>query len=361
MIKDTKFYDNIKVLNESEIFYKEYYIAKKDPKKLLEFLSKVDKQYMKEKDLWLPEIKYTSANYLTEYFVEDIRKNIEISKHNRYTPLFLHKHAFFEMVYVLSGSCENTVSGTPIHMKQGDICIIAPDVNHTMGVFDDESIVINIIIRRSTFRDIFEGIFTDDTVLSLFFNRILYSNTSNSYILFPVSKDSRVQEILDLLILEGVSHKKYYKTVMENLLRTIFCYMLREQDHLIMSNSLTTEHPEIMHILRYIQDNYKTIDLEGLADAFKYSPDYIGKLIKKYTGTTFIKILRDIRIKKACNMLLNTNLNVIEICYEVGYSSIEFFNRTFKKFCGMTPTEYRKKYSEYSNLPPEQRSIVFNA
>ena len=166
---------------------------------------------------------------------------------------------------------------------------------------------------------------------------------------------------LNLLILEGIGQEKYYKNVMENLLRTAFCLMLRNQEYLVVSNSLTTEHPEIMHILRYIQDNYRTIDLEELAKTFKYSPDYLGKLIKKNTGTTFIKILRDIRIKKACNMLLNTNLNVIEICYEVGYGSIEFFNRTFKKLCGMTPTEYRKKSAEMPNIPPEERGVTFNA
>ena len=117
---------------------------------------------------------------------------------------------------------------------------------------------------------------------------------------------------------------------------------------------------EILHILRYIQDNYKTVNLNDLSDKFKYSPDYMGKLIKKNTGTTFIKILRDIKFKKACNMLMNTNLNVIDICYEVGYESVEYFNRSFKKLCGMTPTEYRKQASNLKNIPPSQRSIELN-
>ena len=356
-----EFFESVKELNEEELFYKEYYrIKKESPEKLGEYLEMLDREMMQEKGLWLPEIRQTSASYFTEYFVEDIRKNVEISIHNRYTPLFLHKHAFFEMVYVYSGQCENTIDGNKIVMNKGDICIIAPDVNHTMGVFDDDSIVFNIIIRRSTFREIFEGIFTDDTALSLFFNRILYSNTTNSHLLFVSEDYESLHSCIKFLIWEGSKKEKYYKPAMENLLRTAFCLMLRRQECMVVSSSLTTEDPEILHILRYIQDNYKTVNLNDLSDKFKYSPDYMGKLIKKNTGTTFIKILRDIKFKKACNMLLNTNLNVIDICYEVGYESVEYFTRSFKKLCGMTPTEYRKQASNLKNIPPSQRSIELN-
>ena len=360
MLEMGEFFNKIKELNEEELFYKKYYTIKKDPEELEDYLKKLDLEYMQSKGFWIPELKYTSTSYFTEYFVEDIRKNVEISMHNRYTPLFLHKHAFFEMIYVYSGTCENTIEGNKIIMREGDICIMAPDVNHTMGVFNDDSIVFNIIIRRSTFREIFEGVFTDDTALSLFFNRILYANTTNSYILF-ISKDYEpLQQVIKFLIWEGSKKEKYYKPAMENLLRTAFCFMLRRQEAIVVSSSLTTEHPEILHILRYIQDNYKTVNLKELSETFKYSPDYLGKLIKQNTGTTFIKILRDIKFKKACNMLLNTNLNVIDICYEVGYESVEYFNRSFKKLCGMTPTEYRKQSSNLKNVPPSQRSIALH-
>jgi uncharacterized cupin superfamily protein len=124
-----EFFESVKELNEEELFYKEYYrIKKESPEKLGEYLEMLDREMMQEKGLWLPEIRQTSASYFTEYFVEDIRKNVEISIHNRYTPLFLHKHAFFEMVYVYSGQCENTIDGNKIVMNKGDICIIAPDV-----------------------------------------------------------------------------------------------------------------------------------------------------------------------------------------------------------------------------------------
>lgn len=344
-------------LNDEEIFYRNYFNAKKDPEKFDNYLKSIDVQAMYERNLWLPEFKETSAKYFTEYFVEDIRKNIEVSKHNRYTPLFKHKHAFFEMVYVASGKCENTVEGNMVTLNKGDICIISPDVNHTMGAFNDDSLVINIIIRKSTFKETFFELFTDDTILSLFFTRILFSNQANNYIIFPTVNNQPLQFIIEYLIFEGMSHDKYYKPAMENLLRTAFCLMLRKQNEIIISNDLSVGLQDIYEILRYIQNNYKTVTMQHLSEEFKYSPDYIGKLIKKNTGITFVKILQDIRFKKACNMLLNTNLHIIDICYEIGYDSVEFFNRTFKRLCGMTPTEYRRKSSEFAAIPPDRRRI----
>ena len=62
---------------------------------------------------------------------------------------------------------------------------------------------------------------------------------------------------------------------------------------------------------------------------------------KKVTGINFTDYVSRTRIENAKNLLLNPNLRVSEIAYEVGFQSLTHFNRVFKKVIGQSPTEYR--------------------
>jgi AraC-like DNA-binding protein len=64
-------------------------------------------------------------------------------------------------------------------------------------------------------------------------------------------------------------------------------------------------------------------------------------MFKKVTGINFTDYLSRVRIEKSKNLLLNPNLRVSEIAYEVGFQSLTHFNRVFKKILGQAPTEYR--------------------
>ena len=68
---------------------------------------------------------------------------------------------------------------------------------------------------------------------------------------------------------------------------------------------------------------------------------YFCKIFKKSTGTHFTDYLSRVRVEKARNLLLNPNLRISEIAYEVGFQSLTHFNRVFKKLLGQSPTEYR--------------------
>ncbi len=344
--------ESLRELNETELFYRSYYLAKQDPETLRRFLEELDKEELASKNIWLPDLKMAGSPFISEYFIPNMKSNVKITKHERYTPLFHHSHAFFEMLYILEGSCENTVEGHAISMKQHDICILAPDVDHTIGVFDDDTIVLNVIIRKSTFKETFFEVFTDDTILSLFFSRILYAKNADSYILFRTHGNEPLHAIMELLIMEGIQQEKYSAMAMENLIRAAFCVLLRNHDEAMLSDYSLKHSQESLNIVRYIQNNYQTVTLKSLAEKYNYSPAYIGTLIKKQTGTTFVQILRDVRMKKACALLLTTNLQINEICSLIGYDSVEFFNRTFKKIYQVTPGEYRRKAAELQNIEP---------
>jgi AraC-like DNA-binding protein len=83
--------------------------------------------------------------------------------------------------------------------------------------------------------------------------------------------------------------------------------------------------------------------LTTVARAVNTSPFYFCKMFKKATGLNFTDYVSRLRIEKAKNLLLNRNLRVSEIAYEVGFQSLTHFNRVFKKVLGVPPTRYRTR------------------
>ncbi len=100
----------------------------------------------------------------------------------------------------------------------------------------------------------------------------------------------------------------------------------------------------------YLEAHYsEEITLEHMAEQVNISPQYFSKLIKKNTGFNFIDWLSMLRVKKAKELLTNSNYTVKEVCFMVGYKDPNYFSRIFKKRIGLTPSEFVKNKSYINN------------
>jgi two-component system response regulator YesN len=96
---------------------------------------------------------------------------------------------------------------------------------------------------------------------------------------------------------------------------------------------------------KFIQGNYRdvTLSLKSIARHINMSACYFSVIFKKETGITYINYLTGIRVDKAKALLLNSNMKVYEIAYEVGYDNPTYFSTLFKKITGVSPFDYKKK------------------
>ena len=105
--------------------------------------------------------------------------------------------------------------------------------------------------------------------------------------------------------------------------------------------------------LEYIRNNLTTeMDLEFLAQRVSFSRIYFHKLFKASTGRTIHQYIEELRIKKAINLMISTDMTLSQVAYECGFSSQSYFCYAFKRNTGQTPRVYIKeiarKYSELS-------------
>lgn len=98
----------------------------------------------------------------------------------------------------------------------------------------------------------------------------------------------------------------------------------------------------IVPVIEYIDANYtEHLELETLSRVLNLNEYYFCRLFKRATGSTVTDYLNFVRICKA-EKLLKTDMSISEISYNVGFSSLSYFNRIFKKYKFCSPTEYRK-------------------
>ena len=103
-----------------------------------------------------------------------------------------------------------------------------------------------------------------------------------------------------------------------------------------------SEPSVITRAKEYIHEHQtEELSLGQVAKAVNTSTFYFCKMFKKVTGINFTDYLSQVRIENAKNLLLNPNLRVSEIAFEVGFQSLTHFNRVFKRILGRSPTQYR--------------------
>ncbi|MEO6914296.1 MAG: AraC family transcriptional regulator [Chitinophagaceae bacterium] len=96
-------------------------------------------------------------------------------------------------------------------------------------------------------------------------------------------------------------------------------------------------------VTEYIMRNFDSdITLPGAAAVSNMAVTTFCNFFKEHYRVTFVEYLNTVRTGYACKLLADQNKNVVEIAYESGYNNLANFNRQFKKFKHMTPTEYRR-------------------
>ena len=100
-------------------------------------------------------------------------------------------------------------------------------------------------------------------------------------------------------------------------------------------------------ISRYLQQHFtENLTLEAVAADMGHAPTYFSKLFKKLFGQTFISYLGELRLEKAKELLVTTDMNVKEIAFAAGFRDAAYFTSLFRRAAEMTPTEYRTRHKE---------------
>ena len=164
----------------------------------------------------------------------------------------------------------------------------------------------------------------------------------------PVIKTKESFPLLKQLFLYLLSlcqeHPNGYKHTLQAMVHAIISSIR----HLIPETVTTTsskEFPVIKDVINYLDKNYyKNITLDELAKKFYFSSYYLARKFKEETGYTINQYVINRRMGEAERMLLFEDLSIKEIAKRNGYTNLQHFYSTFKKYAGCTPVEFKNLY-----------------
>ena len=255
----------------------------------------------------------------------------------------LHMHDELEFLYIEAGEFSCTANDIVYKASQGDIVFINSRVPHITYAHTSNTFV--SLLQFSP-----ESLSNDSVMnISKYLSRFININKEHA-ILFKNgdSKNEELKTYLTNIFYEYRNKKLAYELYIKAQLCSIIAFLSRNDiltDSSIFFNEKTIS--KVMPALNYIDSHYtEQIQLDDLSKLLNLNQSYFCRLFKQATNSTFIEYLNFVRVCKAERMLSVSTDSIGDISLNLGFASISYFNKIFKRFKGCTPTEYRKsKYS----------------
>lgn len=262
----------------------------------------------------------------------------------------IHRHEYMQINYVSYGKGTHLINGHAFEIIKGDIFVIPPYIPHQILAVENFDIKIFEFEFNSEF--INQNIksmnniepFFDFAYLEPF---LVSENQVRSRLNLAGNVQTIVQNILGEVIFEYKNKEKGFDLIIKSLLLKLLVIVGREFSKEIKDkqcDSFFDKHREsMMKALNYVDDHYmEELSIEQISKIAMLSQSYFCYFFKNITSKTFTDYLNDLRISKVVNLLKETHMRVLDISYEVGFNNISHFNRLFKQYTGVSPTEFRK-------------------
>ncbi len=257
----------------------------------------------------------------------------------------LHYHPEWQLTLIRQGRGTLFVGDGINRFQEGDVFAIGSNVPHLLksdavyyepdspGVF-----AISLFFEENSFG---QGFFDIPEMQQI---RAFLDATSHGIRVFGETKMKLQALITDLVAQTGFQR-------FQNLLTTLHLFSEYEEAEFLSNSSFTeaqreTDGERLNNVLQFSLNNYqKHIMLEEAAAVANMSVSAFCRYFKLHTRKSYLQFLNELRISAACKLLSEQEVNISQICYDVGYNNLSNFNRQFKKVTGFTPSSYLKHFN----------------
>lgn len=266
-----------------------------------------------------------------------------ISRHTRFAKMLKHTHNLFEMNYIYSGTFYQEIQGETFKLTEGDLIILNKNVEHSIEKVGNKDIMINFLAKNEFFDNSFIFKILGDNILGKTIASIITNaNKEKNFLLFHTADHWQIKQTIQNILCEAFDDKNTNPEIIKAYLTILFSRLLESESYeMFLKKGEKNSSLSVVELLAYIEKNYLDITLEQTAAHFQFSPEHLGRIIKKITGKTFSNIVQEQKFKFAFMLLQLTKKSIEEISREIGYNNLTFFYKKFHSIFGVTPNEYR--------------------
>ncbi len=266
-------------------------------------------------------------------------------RHNLVKP---HVHNYIEILYCTKGGMIIVVNGIKYELNVGDMIIINSKEIHSTYSNDDEVTCYTMLkfspeILYSTTASFYEAKYVLPFTLSSSTHQKLFKSTEIEQTVIPA--------MLKRILTEYCEKKYGYELAVRASICEMFLYILRSWHLLGIDlnlgiNTNRADGARLQGVFEHVEKNFhREIKVEELAVICNMSYSYFSRYFKSVTNTNITEYINHVRINEALRLLTESDLNITEVAFEVGFSSSSYFIHQFKLQKGMTPKQFTLKMS----------------
>jgi AraC-like DNA-binding protein len=167
---------------------------------------------------------------------------------------------------------------------------------------------------------------------------------------------------IDLLTSEVARRSAGYRTAVDGLVRTLLIETARRFVGSPPSRSAAPAEPDdrdallVRRMRRFLEDNYgRAVTVSDVAAEVHLSPRHAARVFRRGTGRTVMEQLRQLRLERASELLLDRSLSIKEVARSCGYPDVRYFTTTFRRAAGAPPGAFRRHRGTVMTLDDQAR------
>ena len=267
-----------------------------------------------------------------------LKKEFLINSFNvesRYTfPIHSHKNQW-EMVYCEEGFFDHQVNGVKYRQLEGELIFIRETDSHLLK---GKNFKYHNIAFSGAWMDSFK-IFLGDKLI----DQAIVKCNNPPYFRIPMKEKAGFEEKIRSLL--NPSNDDYQQLEFSHFMIYILDKYLIRKDEENISDDIPLWFQDTIRMINTSTDTIPTLD--EIIDRSCKCAEHVSRSFKKYLDVTPSQYLKGIKLKKAAELLRNTNYPIKEICYLSSYENTNYFHKQFRELYDQTPSEYRKSQSQY--------------
>lgn len=246
-----------------------------------------------------------------------------------------HCHESIEIYVMVQGECIIAVNKELFTVHTGQLAIIFSHMIHSLRVqAETGATFLHILLRTEAFRHIDPKIVPHLKFISFI------NNPNNSFAYRDYSPS--LLACAERICMEMGNSSETYHIALANLYMDELVFLLSRDLAQSFRSAFCIENSLAVAALQFINVNlYGPITVQMVVDSCQVSARHLANVFKKHIGLTVLDYINIAKVDKAMELLHGTDFNILQLATKLGFSSGQYFSTVFKRYAGMTPSEYR--------------------
>ncbi|WP_349315280.1 AraC family transcriptional regulator [Chitinophaga sp. MM2321] len=249
---------------------------------------------------------------------------------------FPHRHSFYHLAYFTKGGGSHTIDFERFPVKAGQLYFMVPGQVHSW-FFEGtiEGYVINVA------GGFFNSFLQDAEYIEKF--PFFSGASAEDVVQLPGEATHTVVQLFEKMLKELNGEEAYSHDMLRLLLLEMFVQVSRAN-----RAGLATQEPSHNYVLlrnfrKLVEQHYMQLRLPKDYAALLYvTPNYLNAFCRHMLGKSAGEIIRDRILLEAKRLLINADMSIAAIAYQLSFTDNSYFTKFFKKYVGITPEEFRK-------------------